>query len=211
MADDVQGSSEIRRLYEVFTEAFRNEDNDTLKTLYAPTAVMIGPAGNVLPGRDAIINFLQRAQRIQGLRFETSESRRLSDDVVREVGDLTLTVRGQGRETRDVPAKFMLLWTRLDGAWKIDSCVWSRQAPGQRGGQGGGRQGGGRMGGGGGGGRMGGGGGGGGRMGGGGGRMGGGGGGGRVGGRRPGTDEGGSFNRRNLQRDEPAPLIPRID
>ncbi len=219
MVDDVQGNSELRPSYEAFVKAFQNEDTEALRALFAPTAVMINPAGNALSGRDAILNFMQRAQRIQSVRFEPSESRRLSDALVREVGDLTLTVRGEGRETREVPGKFLMLWTRLDGAWAIESCVWSRSAPGQGGRMGGGRGGmggGGRGGmGGGGGGRMGGGGGG--RMGGGGGGRMGGGGGGRMGGgdrmgvRRPGPDEGGSFNRRNLQQDEPAPLIPRVD
>lgn len=211
MVDDVQGNSELRPSYEAFVKAFQNEDTEALRALLAPTAVMINPAGNALSGRDAILNFMQRAQRIQSVRFEPSESRRLSDALVREVGDLTLTVRGEGRETRQVPGKFLMLWTRLDGAWAIESCVWSRSAPGQGGRMGGGRGG---MGGGG---RGGMGGGGGGRMGGGGGGRMGGGGGGRMGGgdrmgvRRPGPDEGGSFNRRNLQQDEPAPLIPRVD
>ncbi len=194
MTDDALGDTQFRGLYKDFTTAFENEDYDTLRKLYAPTAVMINPIGNVLSGRDAVVNFLQRAQRIQSVRFEALESFRLSDDVVRQVGDLTLTMRGQGRETREVPAKFLLFWTKVDGDWRIDSCVWSRRGGGQtgRGQAGGGRMGGGRMGGGGqggGGGRMGGGGqgGGGGRMGGGGqggggGRMGGGQGGGRMGG-----------------------------
>ena len=226
MTDDALGEPQFRGLYKDFTTAFENEDYDTLRRLFAPTAVMINPIGNVLSGRDAIVNFLQRAQRIQSVRFEALDPVRLSNDIVRQVGDLTLTMRAEGRETREVPGKFLMYWTKVDGDWHIDSCVWSRRSLGQNGrsqagggrqGGGGGRQGGGggRMGGGGG--RMGGGGGrqgdgGGGRQGGGGGRMGGGGmRGGRMGVRGPGPDEGGAFNPRNLHRDDLTPLVPRID
>ncbi len=230
MTDDALGETQFRGLYKDFTTAFENEDYDTLRKLFAPSAVMINPMGNVLSGRDAVVNFLQRAQLIQSVRFEALDSLRLSDVVVRQVGDLTLTMRGQGRETREVPAKFLMCWTKGDDGWRIDSCVWSRRSGGQNrqnqaggggrqgggGGQGGGRMGGGGMGGGGG--RMGGGGGqgggrmGGGGMGGGGGRMGGGGmRGGGTGVRGPTPEEGGAFNPRNLYRDDLAPLVPRID
>ncbi len=230
MADDVLGGSEVRRLYEEFTTAFENEDYDALRQLLGPDAVMINPVGNVLSGRDAIVGFLQRAQRIQTVRFNPTGSSSLSETVVRQVGDLTLTMRGQGRETRDVPGKFLMVWARAENAWVIDTCVWNRRGGGQGGRQGGGpgRQGGrgfpgggpGWQGGGGGPGRQGSGGGGPGRQGGrgrqGGGGF-GGGGGGRQGGRagmqalRPGPDDGGAFNPRNLHRDHLAPLVPVID
>ena len=226
MTDDALGEPQFQGLYKDFTTAFENEDYDTLRKSFSPNAVMINPIGNVLSGRDAIVNFLQRAQRIQSVRYEALDSARLSNDIVRQVGDLTLTMRGEGRETREVAGKFLMFWAKVDGGWQIDSCVWSRRGGGQSGRNqgGGGRQGGGggRMGGGGG--RMGGGGrqgdGGSGRQGGGGGRQGGGGGGrlgggamrgGRMGPRGLGPDEGGAFNPRNLHRDDLTPLVPRID
>lgn len=138
MADDRRDGSEFDRLHDKFTVAFENEDNDALTRFFAPTAVMIGPGGNLLSGRDAVIAFLQRVQRIQSVRFDATDTRRVTEDVVRQAGGLTLTVRGQGRETRTIAGAFFMLWTRGDAGWQIESCVWSRR-PVNQGGQAGGR------------------------------------------------------------------------
>lgn len=230
MADDNQGGSELRKLHEGFAEAFRNGDYDALGRFYAEGAIMLPPGGATMSGVDRILGFWQRAQRIQAIQFETSEVKSLGEGALREVGTFQLTMRGQGRQTQAVPAKYVFIWLKVGDAWKLETSIWNRSAPAQQGQQGQRGQGGGRMGGGGGGGggRMGGGGGGGGRMGGGGGRMGGGGGGrmggggmgggqtgggsgGETGGGGRGRMGGGGFGRRGQRNTQQAAMVPRID
>lgn len=172
----------LEKLHDKFVEAFLSNDIAALGACYTDDAVLLPPGRAIVSGRDAIVEFWQSSEHIQGLVFEaTSTKMMLGDTVLREAGNLLLTSRGQGRETWNTAAKYVAVWLLIDGVWKLDSTIWNGASGGAGGGRrrrrggpggGGGRQGGGP-----------GGGGGGGRQGGGGGRQGGGaGGGGRQGG-----------------------------
>lgn len=180
MSQDLQESTDLAKLHEGFTEAFRNNDFDALGKFYADSAVLLPPGKPMVTGREAILAFWQESQRILDLRFQTTDALLLSGDVMREVGQLEVLMRGAGRETTARTAKYLLIWQNVDGGWKITTGAWSGSGGAGRRGRagGGGRRGGG----------------GGGRAGGGGGRAGGGAGGGRAGGgagRQGGRGQGG--------------------
>ncbi len=224
MADATQGKAELARLHADFIEAFRSNDDTAIGAFYADAAILLPPRRAAVSGRDAIMAFWKSAQRIQDLQFMPSDVRFIGDDGIREVGVLQITTRGQGRETRNLAAKYIMVWVKLDGVWKIDTSVWNAASGGQsagggrgqggrggqgrggqgRGGPGGGAQGGGGQGGGYGQGR---------------GRQGGQGGGygrGRQGGGgqgRVGQAGGSGFGRGAVQQrvNQDAPMIPRID
>jgi uncharacterized protein (TIGR02246 family) len=153
----------LEKLHEDFVEALRSNDYDALGAYYTDDAVLLPPGHVLVAGRDAIIEYWKEAERIQDLVFETTHVTTAGGEkVVREAGNLLVTSRGRGRETRNTASKYVSLWLQVDGAWKLNSSIWNGVGggggrDGRRGGGGGrrGRRGGGG-GGGGGGGRLGG-------------------------------------------------------
>src|ERR1019366_4525104 len=101
-------------------EAFRSNDLKALGAFYSDDALLLPPGQAVLRGRDPIIAYWEGATRILDLVFETTEVRMLGDTAFREAGNLLVVRRGQGRETRNIPSKYISLWLKVDGAWKLE-------------------------------------------------------------------------------------------
>ena len=136
----------LDQLHETFVEALRSNDLKALGTCYTEEAVLLPPGRAILTGREAIVAYWQSAERIQDLIFEATDTKAFGDSALREAGNLLITTRGQGRDTFNVAAKYVMVWLKADGGWKIDSAVWNG-AGGPGGGGGRGRRGGGRRGG----------------------------------------------------------------
>ena len=136
----------LEKLHDVFVEAFRSNDLKALGACYTDLAVLLPPGRAIVSGRDAIVEFWKGAEQIQDLTFEATDTRMvLGNTVFREVGNLLITRRGQGRETLNVAAKYLAIWVQMEGAWKLDSTMWNRIGDGRvrhRDGGGRGRQGG---------------------------------------------------------------------
>ena len=127
----------IEKLHDKFVEAFLSNDIAALGACYTDDAVLLPPGRAIVSGRDAIVEYWQSAEKIQGLVFEaTSTKMMLGNTVLREAGNLLLTSRGQGRETWNTAAKYLAVWLQIDGVWKLDSTIWN----GAGGGAGGGRR-----------------------------------------------------------------------
>jgi uncharacterized protein (TIGR02246 family) len=136
----------LEQLHETFVEALRSNDLAALGACYTENAVLLPPGQPMVAGREAVVSYWQKAERIQDLVFEATDTRALGTDALREAGNLLVTTRGQGRETFNVASKYISLWIKVDGVWKIDSTAWSRASGpggGGRGRQGGGGGGGG--------------------------------------------------------------------
>ena len=131
----------LEKLHDAFVEAFKSNDLKVLGEFYMDDAVLLPPGRPMVSGRSAIVAFWQNAERIQDLVFEATDVRALGGQALREAGNLLVTLRGRGRETRNAAAKYTALWLQVDGGWKLDSTVWN--GVGLSEGGGGGRQGGG--------------------------------------------------------------------
>ena len=137
----------LEKLHDAFVEAFKSNDLKVLGEFYMEDAVLLPPGRPMVSGRSAIVAFWQNAERIQDLVFEATDVRALGSHALREAGNLLVTLRGRGRETRNAAAKYTALWLQVDGAWKLDSTAWNgvglSEGGGGRPGRGGGRRGGG--------------------------------------------------------------------
>jgi uncharacterized protein (TIGR02246 family) len=161
----------LEQLHHDFVEAFRSNDLKAVGAFYTDDALLLPPGHPMVRGRDPIIAFWEGSARVLDLVFEPTELKMLGEAAFREAGNLLVVRRGTGRETRNMAAKYVSLWLKVDGAWKLESSIWNgaerrkkaagggrKRGAGRRGGQGGGggaagrRQGGGGQGGGGGGG-----------------------------------------------------------
>ena len=136
-------AASLEQLRHAFLEAFRSNDHKALGACYTDEAVLMPPGRAIVSGRDAIVAFFQSAERIQDLIFEATNVKMLGDTALREAGNLLVTLRGRGRETRNVAAKYIALWVQAEGTWKLDSIIWNGAA-GRRRGRVGGRGAGGR-------------------------------------------------------------------
>lgn len=135
----------LDQLHETFVETLRSNDLKALGACYTDAAVMLPPGRAIVTGREAIQAYWQGAERIQDLVFEATDTKAFGDAALREAGNLLITSRGQGRETFNVAAKYVAVWLKVDGGWKMDSMIWNGAGAGGGGrrGRGGGGQGGG--------------------------------------------------------------------
>lgn len=115
----------LEQLHETFVEALRSNDLAALGACYTENAVLLPPGQPMIAGREAVVGYWQKAERIQDLVFEATDTRALGTDALREAGNLLVTTRGQGRETFNVASKYISLWIKVDGVWKIDSTAWA--------------------------------------------------------------------------------------
>ncbi len=144
MTDDSQG--QVGTLNDALAAGFETADFEALKALYTEDAVLLPPRSRAIKGRQAIAAFWTGVRnRFSGMTFTTGEWKALGDAVARETGTYEMA-GGEGGGTRGV-GKFMMVWQKIDGAWQVESSIWSinpsleARRPGQGAGAGAGAQG----------------------------------------------------------------------
>ena len=131
----------LDQLHHDFVEAFRSNDLKALGAFYTDDALLLPPSAPMVRGRDAIIAFWEGSARIVDLVFEPTQIKMLGDVAFREAGNLLVVRRTQAREMRNVGAKYVSLWLKVDGAWKLESSMWNGAEPRAKRGGGGRRRG----------------------------------------------------------------------
>jgi ketosteroid isomerase-like protein len=141
MPTDLQLTSNVQNMGQNLGDAFNRGDFAGLGALFAKDAVMLPPGSEAVAGQSNIQMFWGRARRIQELHFESTAVKPLGPDAMRETGVVRLRL-GNGQRVNEVVGKYLLVWQRTDGEWKVEACVWNRDGGGGQ--QGGNRQGQGR-------------------------------------------------------------------
>ena len=110
--------SVIGQLNETFNAAFNRGDGATLAALYVPNAVLLPPGAEVQKGRAAIRSFWEGMMREYGdLKLSTVDLKRYGEDTVREIG--SLTVRTKAAPQRQLAGKYVVVWEKVRGNWKL--------------------------------------------------------------------------------------------
>jgi ketosteroid isomerase-like protein len=133
MAAEADENAAIAAQSDRLAECFNDGDRAGLIALYADDAVLLPPGPRTFTGPREIQSFWQQTARIKELRFERREVRVLGAAAC-EIGDLHLAV---GPQSRDVAMKYVLVWHKAAGQWKVETMIWN--AAGAPGGQGQGR------------------------------------------------------------------------
>jgi len=119
---------EIRAVNRVFEEeVIGRRDFDALERVYARDARVLPPGAPTVEGRAAIAEFWSAAVaalNVQSLRLHTI-SLDVSGDRAQEVGRAELGVEGGGAP---MALKYVVLWKREDGAWRMDVDIWNADA-----------------------------------------------------------------------------------
>jgi len=117
---------QIRRLRELWAEAFNARDLEGSLLFYADDAVVLPSNGIAVRGAEAIRDLLKSifdAGHSQG-KFEQSHIE-CSGNMAVEVGDYTVLIHANGG-TRQDTGRYMATWRRQkDGEFRISVNVWS--------------------------------------------------------------------------------------
>lgn len=110
-----------------FEDAFSRGDAARIATLYAEDAQIYPPGNPPVSGRVEIEKTWRGvlALPVKEMRLETAEVQAFGDDAT-EVGRYTL-VANDGRELD--AGKYIVLWKRGAGGWKIHRNIWNSDAP----------------------------------------------------------------------------------
>jgi len=118
---------EIAELNERFTSAHVTGDVDAIDAMFVPDAVSYPPGAEAVRGLPAMHAFTVEylAAGLSEFREETTEFYGNAELVV-DAGTYVVT---WGEEPVTERGKYLNVWQRVDGEWKIRSNIWNADAP----------------------------------------------------------------------------------
>ena len=135
VAQDVSGARDASAK---FTAALASGDAQTAASYLTDDAVALPPGRPPINGKAQIQQFLGNMTRsVKNLKYTPEDVKPIDDSTVREVGTFAFKMRDN-----DVDGKYLLVWTKVGGEWKVAADMWNRSATGGSKGGHGGRQGG---------------------------------------------------------------------
>ena len=130
-----QDASGARDASAKFTAALGSGDAATAGAFFAEDAVALPPGRGPLNGKAEIQRFLNNMIRsVKELKYVSEEVKSIDDATARDVGTFSFKM-----QNNDVNGKYLLIWTKAGGDWKIAADMWNRDSAG--GGRQGGKQG----------------------------------------------------------------------
>jgi uncharacterized protein (TIGR02246 family) len=114
-----------------FAEAFKRGDIAGVAALYTADARLMPPDAPMMSGTEAIEAFWQAAMKM-GIKEATLESIDVESsdgsDLATEIGKFTLSIETPGGERVAQTGKYIVLWKREDGTWKLHADIWNTNA-----------------------------------------------------------------------------------
>jgi uncharacterized protein (TIGR02246 family) len=116
---------------ERFMRAFEQADADAIAALYTTDARLLPPNQPMLAGTDAIKQFWQGMLRlnIKQPRLETVELAEQRNDLACELGRYSFTIPLPDGGSATDTGKYLVVWKREDGEWKLHLDIWNTNAP----------------------------------------------------------------------------------
>ena len=98
--------------------------------MYTNDAVICPPNSNIITGKGNVAQFWERNRIVQGLSFDPVSVKVLSESALRAVGTMSLQLDPQTPDRsaeagQQIKAKYIWVWQKVDGAWKIESGIWT--------------------------------------------------------------------------------------
>lgn len=104
-----------------WVDAYQHGDAAKLASLYTPDAVVLPPGAEMVQGRPAIQAFWQKVIE-SGLKIDALQAvsvEPLGNSAAREIG------RGTGHASAPVDLKYVVVWKRDRGAWRLSTDIWN--------------------------------------------------------------------------------------
>jgi ketosteroid isomerase-like protein len=107
-----------------FMQLFSKGDFSGLGQLYLQNANAFPPGSPMVKGRSAIAAMWQKmADQITEPKVTILDVKRLSPTAAREIG--TFSLKTKGANPQEVVGKYVVVWQRERGEWKIESDIWN--------------------------------------------------------------------------------------
>ena len=105
-------------------ELFNKGDFDGIANLYATDATAFPPGAPMVKGRTAIAKMWKGlAEQAGDPKLAIVDVKRLGPNAAREIGTFTLTTKGPA--PKEISGKYLVLWERSLGRWKLSADIWN--------------------------------------------------------------------------------------
>lgn len=134
-AEAFDAAAEERALREQVTRwnaAVPAGDTAFIRALHASDAVVMPANGPAARGGDAIVEMWSGLMNTPGMRLDIQPSSfdfSSGGDMAYELGTYTLQVPVEGGEPMRDTGKYLVLWEKRDGAWKVVADIWNSDIP----------------------------------------------------------------------------------
>ena len=119
-----QDKATMDKLNTEFMAAFNKGDMAALGQMYTDDAYLLPPGAGIVKGRAAIQTFWTNAAAAIGdLKLTTTDVKPLGGDAAREIGTFTLMTKGD--KPQEVAGKYVVVWEKAGGKWKLATDVWN--------------------------------------------------------------------------------------
>ena len=119
-----QDKATIDKLNESFMAAFQKGDTAVIGQMYAEDAYLLPSGGEMVKGRAAIQAFWTKAaEGIGDFKLTTVDVKPLGNDAAREIG--TFTLKAKGQPPQEVAGKYVVVWQKVGGDWKLATDIWN--------------------------------------------------------------------------------------
>ena len=109
-----------------FVAAFNKGDAAGIAQLYTENATALPPGAPIAKGRAAIQAVWQGAIQagVQDLSVKALQVDQFGN-AAREIGQFSLDQPNAQKQTEHVEGKYVVLWRRIGGGWKLDTDIWN--------------------------------------------------------------------------------------
>jgi len=116
-----------------FIAAFNRGDAPAVAAMYSADARLLSPNSPMAEGSKAVQQFWQGAISA-GLKMVSLETLHVESqgNLAFEVGRYALTMPKSGGGTTTDAGKYVVVWEREGGKWKIAADIWNSDAPAER-------------------------------------------------------------------------------
>lgn len=128
--DTAEVRQAIEALIKQLEDAYNRGDAAAANALYTEEARVLPPGGPTLVGREAILQNFQPSDTVvfSDLQLTTLEVR-VVRDLAYEIGEYTETIQPEEGEAIRDQGKYVVVWKRENGEWKIDVDIWNSSIP----------------------------------------------------------------------------------
>lgn len=117
----------LARMRGEFVQAYARGDPDAVASFYAPNAVYIGTAGDVVVGRDRLLVGLRKELPVFRKFSATPAELQTSGDMAFERGAYAAELSIPGRTPEPLTGEYLIVYRRQpDGSWKIRTHMTNR-------------------------------------------------------------------------------------
>ena len=119
-----QDAATIQKLNDAFVAAFNRGDTAGLAQMYTEDAEILPPDAGIVKGRAAVQAFWAKAaEGIGDLKLATVDVMPLGPDAAREIG--TFTLKTKGAQPQEGVGKYVVVWRKAGGDWKLATDIWN--------------------------------------------------------------------------------------